>query len=1166
MQIFGVLHNRTSIASCQAARKVTRSSTSTRLPFRTSWIVALCVATSMTGYGQNIQGSIVGEITDTSGAAVAGTQITVTNQDTGISVQATTGSGGTYWVPDLYAGNYEIEVTKEGFESARITGIKVLAGQIVRQNLVLHVSSIRQSITVSGQAPLVNTEGGQISGDITTRQLKDLPVSLQSIDTYLTLVPGAQTIRTPSNPKTGGAMYWGGTNFNVNGVSANDTVNGRGAYGLSTGMVALPPISSMQEFKVNVTDANAEYRMQATVDMVTKQGTNKFHGGAYEYNQNSALAANTFLLNAAGKPKSRFNLNQFGGNLGGPIWRNKAFFFFSYAGFRQRQFSTVRQTFPSVEMRQGDFSALCASFEASGVCQDPKGTQLYDPWTGEPLPNNQIPGNMITSQAKTLLTFLPAPTTPGSPGLPNRSPNYFGVVSSPRDFNAYDLRVDWQLSSKDSLTGFYSRNVASQWFVPLGTPPNYGNIANAGYKTFIYQISETHAFNSNTINDFRVGWFNFPQIRTGQNLNFDPVQLFAQQPESEQRGIPKVNLKGYNGMGDYGRGFYFHAPDVEIVENLTRVRGRHTLKAGVDFTFYQLLTPNPVASLPGFSFSGNWTGNQGWPGQPHSQGNAFADFLLGAADSSSTSLPGHDTKYYDRDWEFYVQDTWQATPRLTVYYGIRYTFQEPWRVRDNLRSYYNRSTNQLALPENSDTPKFPPFGASAGAFNAFLPFLTTTKALGLPVNFDQPDKNNWGPRIGLALRPFSNVKTVLRTGYGVYHAFIPNALSVQSEASNVPWTGRAGSALNFISSLPGNPTSPFLPDVTFADPFPSAAGGEVVSAHPTLFPVQRDLANPLTQSWNLTLERQVGNDQMLRMSYVGAQSRHMLWYLADINRPTQQTPNVTIQNQRPIQPWSAMLATESGAKQNFHQLQLEFTRRFSNGLGAQAEYQWTRSLTNADEVGGPQIPAFPNLDYGNTSYVARHQLVFNYIYELPFGRGRHWWANLNSVAERFLGGWQLAGITTYRTGTPFTVNFQVPSSFVGWWGGRADRVPGSKLYAGRQTGHNVISGVQWFNPGAFAPPPPWNWGNSSPFSVWGPGMWDWDMSVGKSFHLPIRGLEASQLQFRADFFDAFNHFNLANPSNTIGDTRDGGPTVPTAGKIFDGTGNRIIQIGLSLYF
>jgi hypothetical protein len=710
--------------------------------------------------------------------------------------------------------------------------------------------------------------------------------------------------------------------------------------------------------------------------------------------------------------------------------------------------------------------------------------------------------------------------------------------------------------------------MSDPWFQPLGYPPNFGNGAHFGYKTKLYHIAESHTFSPNTINDFRIGRLDFPQIRGGQNLDFDPRSLFPQQPVSNQRGLPIMNYTGYGSINDYGAvGGWRQQPDVELQDNFTHVHGRHTLKAGVDLSSYAWFLPYSISVLPTFNFTGVWTGNKGNPGQPQSVGNAFADFLLGDAVSSNTGPAGHDTKYYTNDLEFYVQDTWQASPRLTVYYGIRYMDQTPWTIRDYLRSGYNLATNQIILPQNSSTPTLPPFGADANMFNTYKSYFVTTKALGMPLNLTKNDTNNWGPRVGFAFRPFAKGTTVVRGAYGVSYAFDP-VFGILDDGITPPWAGSSGGALvtpvSSQSGLPGNPTSQYLPDITFANPFPGTAGTSV-SAHPTLYPQQTNFVLPVLQSWNLTLEHQIGTNDMVRASYVGSQGHHLMWYQYDYNKPATQTPNVPTQNQRPLQPWASILSTVSGGKQNFDQLQLEYIRHFAKGLMGQAEYQWTRAL--AINSPGPVVPAYPRLDYAENGSILRHRLVFNYIYALPVGRGRYWLSNTNGVVDAILGGWQVTGITTYQTGSPFTVNFQVPSTYIGWWGGRADRVPGS-LYA-KQSGHDIINGVQWFSPSAFAPPQPWAWGNSQPNSVWGPGFWDWDMSAQKYFRIPVRGLEAPRLQFRVDFFNAFNHFSLGNPSATVADTRDGGPAITTAGKIYGANGSynpRTIQVGLRFVF
>jgi len=1124
---------------------------------------------SVLGLAQIISSSLVGRVTDSSGAPVPNITVLVKNSGTGSVHAVVTNASGTYIATNLQPGIYDISVKANGFRELQISGIRLQAAQTVRENLVLEVGQVRQVVSVKAKAPLLRTDSGTIGGTLNELQITSLPNSMQSIDTLEGLVPGAQT-QAKEQPLTGGARYWGGSNFTLNGVPEQDNFVGRGATSV-IGLEDQPPPSSLQEFKVESANANAEFRAVTTIMLVTKAGSNQFHGQAYEDLQNTAFNANSFLSNAAGNPRPVLNWNQFGANLGGPIWRNKMFFFVNYSGFRRRQDRTVQFNFPSTAMLKGDFSSLCSTY-ANGICSDPNGTQLYNPFTGNPFPNNQIPSNLITPQAQTLLKYLPRVTNSSLPGAEFGNPNYFGIVPLAYDRNSIDTRVDYSISDADKLWVVYSRNTTPLANTYLGYPANYGNGSNFGDNTYNYSLTETHILNPRTINELRLGYFDMYSIRSGENGDFDPRSLFPQLPKSPQRGLPTMTMLGYTGMfHDYGYNqVRNHVPTWNIRDDVTFIRGNHTFKVGADLSRFKGYGPNPNAPLPTFNFNGQWTGNKGWPGHPQSAGNSFADFLLGVASSSSKGLPGIEVVMSDNDEEFYAQDTWQARPKLTINYGIRYMYQAPWDFRGNTRSTIDLVGNKLVLPQNSVTAVFPGYGASAALFAAY-PF-ETTRALGWPINYIEPDVNNWGPRFGFAYRLQSGATsaTVLRGGYGVYYNLNPGAIGPRSDTSNPPWTtqygGSSATTETYNSQLPGNPTTPYLPDITFQDPFPaSLSGSPNVAANPTIYMTQRDFKNPVTQEWNLTLEHQFASSWMARASYVGNQAHHVMWYNSDINVPTQQIPNTPIQNQRPLQPWSSILATRSGAKQNFNQLQLELRKEFSGGLLLQVEYQWTRSLDNAPVVGGPQNWNFPSLDYGNSDYVRRHVFIVNYVYQLPIGRGRRWLRGANPVVEGLVGGWQVSGITTYETGLPFTVNFAVPSNYIGWWGGRANLVSGSSVYSTQNRGsHDVTSGVQWFNPAAFSAPTPWTWGDSQRNYLFGPGYANWDISVAKSFHLP--GLAEHAIDFHADFFDAFNHFNLGNPSATVAAVQYGGSPISSTGKIFGGSDNRVLQLGMRYRF
>src|SRR5262245_17923542 len=358
-------------------------------------------------YAQNITGSIVGQVSDSSGLAVPAAAISAKSIDTGLTAQTITDSSGSYSIPNLLAGNYEITMRKDGFQTITVSRLALLSSQTLRQDVTLRVGAVQQSVEVTGQALLIRTDSQTIGSTLGARQASDLPLAGRTIDSLLAMAPGVETSGT--NVRVSGSSYWGGVNFTLNGTSVMDSANSRsaGASGATNFTFAnFPAPDSLQEFKIDSGNQSAEYRNVASIVMVVKQGTNNYHGMAYEFVQNTALNANTFLLNATGQPRAASRLNQFGADLSGPILKNGLFFYGAYRAVRNKFPRIASLSQPSLAMRNGDFSALGT-------------TQLYNPFTGAAFPNNQIPANLISPQAKALLPFLPAPTNLSLPGLPN---------------------------------------------------------------------------------------------------------------------------------------------------------------------------------------------------------------------------------------------------------------------------------------------------------------------------------------------------------------------------------------------------------------------------------------------------------------------------------------------------------------------------------------------------------------------------------------------------------------------------------------------------------------------------------------------------------------------------------------------------------------------------
>lgn len=1134
-------------------------------------------------FAQGVNSSIVGHVTDASGAPVPGAQVTVTNIQTGIGVKAETSQAGTYSVPDLIAGRYAVSIAKQGFEKHTTSGIEVLSSSTVRVDMVLKVGSVKQQVTVVGQSPLVQTDTTNISTSITTNQLSNLPTSLQTIDTFMGLAAGVQSLNgDANNPPIGGSTHWGSVNFTLNGVGANQPGNGGGADIQNTGMLVLPPPSSIKELKIQSVDMSAKYKGKANVNIVMKNGTNQFHGQLFEYVQNTSLNSNTFVNNAKGIEKPPEHLNQFGGNFGGPIKRGKAFFFVDYNGYREINSATVQHNLPTQAERNGDFSKLCTAeggtFNGSGVCSK-IAYQLYNPLTGLPFANNQIPDAMITQQAKTLLTYIPLPTDTSSPGLPGEANNYFGLTPKKRNVNSFDARIDYNLSNKDRLFGVYAQRATGPWWTSNASfVPNYGN-GRQVYKNYTVTASETHTFNANTLNTLRLAWGDYIQQFEGQNTDFNLQTLFPSSPATLYFGLPQITATGYNGLPkDTGAAHAVPQWDIEVTDDFTHIHGKHTIEAGIDETGYKIFNRHPAETNNTglFNFNGNWTGGKGWPSTVVSstvKGNGFADFLLGFAHNSLTPTTGvYGKMIYSRQWGLYVQDVWQARPNLTVNYGLRYEYQSPWlyRVPSEVTTF-DPATSQLELPQNSSTATYPGSAALQSFFTAY-PY-TTTQALGEPMQYVQPDKNNFAPRIGLAWRPFGGTRTVFRAGYGVYYNLNTAYTNGERwEGFNPPWN--YGVTEPFTTKLPAKtkvPTGGFQPDITFSNPFPGTnTNGVPISPNPLLRYFQHDFKSAVVQEWNFTVEHQFGNSWAARASYVGSQAHHLPYNSDALNVPAVQTPNVSTLNQHPFTyfngtsyvPWGNINSYRSAGKQNFNQLQLGVQHRFASGFSFEGQYQFTRSLDNVPTSGGPLNWHYGNRAYGNTQFIRRHYAAFNYVYELPFGRGRRWLSGAHGVEDAVAGGWQISGITYYATGLPLSVNVTIPGSVTGWWPTRADVVDRSQLYITQQSGHDVIGGVQWFNPLAFAVPAKWTYGNSDRDMVWGPGYYNWDISAMKTFQV----MERLRLQFRSDFLNAFNHFNLGNPNMNLPDLRDGGTNNANFAKITGGGGGRTVQFSLRLMF
>lgn len=1044
-------------------------------------------------------GTLVGTVSDATGAVVAGAKVRVTNEGTGIVFETTTNASGDYVVPRP-AATYKIQVEMPGFRSVEVSRIRLLLNATLRTDVRLDPGTLEQAVTVSASAPVVASETGSVANVVDSHSVVTLPLNGRTLD-RLILITAGNTSDSPSNPKLAGSLHWGGNFYTMDGVAFNDLGNGGAAYSYRTALSTTPSIDSIQEFKIETNNAKAEHEGSAAISMISKSGTNEFHGSLYEFNRNRELAAKNFF--ATGQPKPPFNRNEFGATVGGPIIRNRTFFFANYEGLRQRQAATPFFSYGTAAMRQGDFSGLAP---------------VRDPLSGADFAANRIPSGRLDARSLKLLEFVPLPNTAGS-GAAGTGQNYVTSVGNIISVNRYAARLDHQFNSANSISAVLNYAKGYPYFVYNGGPQSFGNFSDGGYITKSASLGYSRTISATTLNEFRYAYFNHSSIRIGQNTNFDPTTLFPQLYKPLPiGGLPNVSITGFNGIGDSGGSD--RAPQItqELTDNFSFIRGNHTFKTGVDAGFGRVST-NPSAggtAFGSFAFNGRYTGN------------AYADFLLGFPVSAARATPGLVNLLYFTRYGAYFQDDWKVSSRLTLNLGLRYTLQTSTQERDGSFANFDFGNGRYVIrTEGGQLPRL-----AIPRLLAAYPYVSS-ESNGWGDDVLLSDRNNLGPRFGFAWRPFSNNRTVLRGGYGIYYNIIPVYIGIrQISLTNTPFL----LSENFEAAA-GN-----TPSLTLANPFPGAGN---LSPNPNITAVNREVRNTLAQQWNFTIEREIVSNLGLRVSYIGNKATRVPWYVYERNLPITQAAG-TIQSRRPYQPWASIAALDTNGNSITHQMQVEVIRRYQNGLFLQASYTWNKTLDNVPIVGTPQDPYNARASRADGDSIRHHVFYAASSYELPFGPGKRF-LNVSGPGGKIIGGWGLASILQLRSGTPFSVGFS--PTVAGWYANRANTVSSSLYPAKRDI-------EEWFNPAAFAVPGQFTFGSSARNLLFGPGQVIIDISVLKDTKIT----EKMTAQFRAEFFNFPNHPSFGNPSSNI--------SVPASVAKIRGTSvdPRAIQFGLKLLF
>jgi hypothetical protein len=1056
----------------------------TMVRFKLGAVVLIGVLVILAAMGQETRGSILGRVTDTSGAIIPGATVVLVNQATGVTSSTGLTVTGEYTFINLDPGQYRVTATAIGFRKTVVQDVTLFVAQKARVDVTLDVGDISTAVEVRASVSVVQSEQASVGSVVDSKQIMTMPLNGRSnLYGLMALAPGYT--RASVNALIAGGTWAGSVNMTVDGASNTDVGGARL-------LPIAPSLESLSEFSVVSNGTSAEYgRGGAQIIVATKSGTNEVHGTVFAFNRNRVTAAKNFF--ATGLPKPTFNRNEYGFSVGGPVIKNKLFYFGTYEGLQQRNAGTSFVAMPTVALKNGNFTGLPA-------VRDPNANQA-------PFPGNQIPVQRFSSVSTELLKYATDPNTPGTgaAGLGNNL-----VVNIPtKEFNdRYTVRLDYELSSKDRISGRYFQVDNGPYIAAGGGTDRFGNWGGNGTATKNVIGSYSRILTPTLITEGRFAIQFANLYRTPQNGDLDPSKLIPglTPPLPGLGGLPTVTIVGFRGFDDRP-GSGDRATRYEYFQNATWIKGAHTVKAGYEFQRTSANNWQNVAPFRGnFRFDGRYAGH------------AFADFLLGTASQTGRANKNAEIDMVNNRWSAFVQDDWKATRNLTVNYGVRYDFYGLFSNSQGDMSTFDPSLNKVVL-------------ISGVPDQRLLDTLPTVlgKEIGITrSNWYNNDRNNFAPRFGFAYRPFHSTKLVIRSAYGIYFND-PGGYSFLGMVSNPP----------FIVSETYDALSGNVPSLTFSNPFP---GSGTIPVGPRVAGWAKDRVTPYQQQWNFTLESEIMRNTGLRVSYIGNLGLH-LDRVMPLNDPLPGPGN--IQLRRPVQPFGPLNYQETGRNSILHALQAGVIRRYSNGVSFQMEYQFNRALGENTFASQPMDFRNARLDRGNLDYVRRHVMTANYVYDLPFGKGKTLLGNAAGPLNLLVSGWQMSGILSVAAGEPYSVTFT--STVVGWPSSRADLV-------GDPNVDNPTVG-RWFNPAAFSVPGQFLYGNSARNLLFGPGYFTWDAGLFKNTALT----ERLGLEFRAETFNLPNRANFGLPASNI--------SVPaTVGLVNSAADARTFQFGLRLRF
>jgi hypothetical protein len=1105
------------------------------------------VVLSMPLLAQSI-GRIAGTVTDNTGAAVPNASVEVANIDTGETRRVLTNESGTYAVSPLAVGDYRIQVRKDGFKLATQDRARVDVNSAATIDVLLEVGNVAESVTVQAQASAIETENAAVGNSRYETQLKQLPVIVREVQTLVGQTAGVPYGNTDT---VGGTFNQGGRSamqivadgaqlnpFQTTGWPAVDGIGRRAD-------LSMPSMDALQEVRWATNGGNAEYAQPTQVIAASKSGTNSFHGSLFEFYRSGGMGARRW--EAANRES--FVRHQFGGTVGGPIKRDKMFFFASADVFRHTANLVLNARYPTAAERSGDLSSLLGRTEAG----NPAPIRINDPATGQPFPGNIIPASRISPVAAELFRLIPDAPQPA------RLTDFNAVYVKPQFDNSekYDARYDYVVTEKHRLFARATIARLDQASRYAGDVPGpHGSSTKKQWNQTV-ATNFTSVLNPSTITVFQLSYRNLPFRNipsTGEEIF--PVPISGVNPQPPYAGPPAIAI-GNNGLGIsplFDRLLFNVSEDYgyTIDPNITKIFGNHTFKAGV--TYLHGWKTTEIASPPYGRFTTASDFNNA-RSTTSATGDAFADFLLGYPATTDVTIGDVGGFHKKTNWHLFLQDDWRVTRRLTLNLGLRYDNFGFFEERYGRAASVDFARGRIIIPDGSA-------GSIHPTFQQFSSSYIEAREAGVPNTFVKPNKFDFAPRVGAAFRITPTF--VMRGGFGLYN--VDYTINEFRGSINVaPFVRRAQPSRSLLLSQGVDVNQVF----TFQNPTANTSAAGADTQLTTLDGFNPDYPTMRLYSWNFTIEKDLGWGMGLRSSYVGNVGRN----LSRSVRVNACAPGATECLARPVGDATGRRWTQFGldagqrvadGRSNYNAWEIEFQKRFSNGLLFDVNYALARAFTYQYQASDPVADPLSRYDYGPVGSQPRNVFHWNYVYELPFGQGKQWGSSAPRVVSAVLGGWQLAGIGTWQSGLPLTVLAGVGQSPTGATANRANRIAdGKRDHSQLSRGEKAF---QWFETGAYAVPPfvsgaaarpTRQFGSAGIGTVNGPSFFTFDTTAQKNFYLA----EQVKLQLRVEVFNPFNAVMLGDP--------DVNASSPNFGRIRTSNANytpRNIQVGLRLDF